>query len=448
MSVMSTSILLSDISILFNCSCSCCFCNKPIRARESRRLSLSNSVVGRRRGSGVWEGFVPGAAERRKRTRHSRDKSSSWWRKLFFKEGGNWAGSGDGEMGEDEGIGGGYVEEEESEREKFDAWRRRAEAIIELREAQEGAKNEDSRNWEDWIVLHDDTNGSVGYGWGGGGGGVEGSRESEESGDLNEIIPTRGLVETVKDLILGREDEDILYEDRVFRYASLRSAKFLATLIIIPWALDFLVHDYLLMPFLDRYVKTVPLVAEILDVRKSQKLEIVHELKLEKARFRLEAEIGVAPPLSEDDIFFELRQKAIELRDGKRLENRRAFAYIWSDLLFGISLFILLYLNQSEIALLKFTGYKILNNISDAGKAFLIILIADISVGYHSEVGWQALCEILLEHYGLEVDQSAITIFVCLFPVTIDACVKLWLFRFLPGLSPNISKIVQEMKRH
>lgn len=45
---------------------------------------------------------------------------------------------------------------------------------------------------------------------------------------------------------------------------------------------------------------------------------------------------------------------------------------------------------------------------------------------YHSESGWQTLLEIFVEHYGLEVDQSAITIFVCLIPVIIDACVKLW----------------------
>lgn len=45
---------------------------------------------------------------------------------------------------------------------------------------------------------------------------------------------------------------------------------------------------------------------------------------------------------------------------------------------------------------------------------------------YHSESGWQTLMEIIVEHYGLEVDQSAITIFICLVPVVIDACVKLW----------------------
>lgn len=45
---------------------------------------------------------------------------------------------------------------------------------------------------------------------------------------------------------------------------------------------------------------------------------------------------------------------------------------------------------------------------------------------YHSESGWQTLLEIIVEHYGIDVDQAAITIFVCLIPVILDACVKLW----------------------
>lgn len=252
----------------------------------------------------------------------------------------------------------------------------------------------------------------------------------------------------VRDMVLGVEEEDILYEDRVFRYASSKSAKFLAVLILIPWALDFLAHDYLLMPFLDRYVKTVPLAAQTLDVRRSQKLEMVKELNREKARYRLEVEIGKTPPLSDDDLWWELRGKALELREEWRLENRKAFANIWSDMVFGISLFVLLYANQGRVALLKFTGYKIINNISDTGKAFLIILITDIFLGYHSESGWETLLEIIMEHYGLEVEQSTITIFICLVPVVIDACVKLWLFKFLPRLSPRVSNIFQEMKRH
>ncbi|KAF3437254.1 hypothetical protein FNV43_RR20007 [Rhamnella rubrinervis] len=391
---------------------------------------------GKRRGV---SGFIPYA----KKNSHSRKRS--WWQKFFFDEDGNWLGLKDDDMLIDESDS--SSDDEFSEAEKFEAWKRRAEAIVELREAQEDMSNEESRRWEDWLA-NGTTNGTYSSSWSQDwDNGLDGSRE-DARWDPSEMVPEKGLVESVRDLVLEREDDDMLYEDRVFQYASVNSAKFLAVLIIVPWALDFVIHDYVLMPFLDRYVKTVPLAAEMLDVRRHQKLEMVEKLKIEKARVRLEVEIGKSPPLSDEEVSRELRHKVLELRDEWRLENRRAFANIWSDMVFGISLFVLLFCNQSKVALLKFTGYKIINNISDTGKAFLIILITDIFLGYHSESGWQTLIEIFVEHYGFEVDQSAITIFVCLIPVIIDACVKLWLFKFLPRLSPKVSNIFREMKRH
>jgi len=60
----------------------------------------------------------------------------------------------------------------------------------------------------------------------------------------------------------------------------------------------------------NRYVKTVPLAAQMLDVRKSQKLEMIKELKVEKARLLLEVEIGKSPPLSDEEEWWELRHKA------------------------------------------------------------------------------------------------------------------------------------------
>lgn len=378
---------------------------------------------------------------------YSRKRKTNWWGRFFFEDEGNWLGLKDDDMVEEVGD---MLSDSEEDEEllgggKFEAWKRRAEAIIELREAQEDMRNEESRRWEDWIVVADGDDNKLGSAndWddGGGGGGLGlGLGVGEENGN--------GLVRSVRDLVIGRGDEDVLYEDRVFRYASFNSAKFLAALLIVPLALDFVVHDFVLMPFLDRYVKTVPLAADILDVRRNQKLEMVKQLQVEKARFRFEVEIGKSPPLSDEELWWELRRKALDLRDEFRLENRKAFANIWSDMVFGISLFLVLHLNQSKVALLKFAGYKIISNISDTGKAFLIILITDIFLGYHSESGWQTLLEIIVEHYGLQVDQSAITVFVCLIPVVIDACVKLWLFKSLPRLSPRVSNIFREMKRH
>lgn len=400
-----------------------------------------------RRNNRILGLVVPNA---KKKGLNSRKKS--WWERFFFEEDGNWLGLREEDLeGEEEReyeVEGSDEREGISEEERFEAWRNRAEALIELREVQEGIRNEESRNWEDWLVS-DGGNGVVRKEWDyDDDDEVSELKEEDIKGDLDEMRPERGLVKTFENLILGKEDDDLLYEDRIFQFAWRNSAKFLAVLIVVPWALDFLVHDYVLLPFLDRYVNTVPLAAELLDVRRGQKLEMVKELNSEKARLRFEAEIGKAPPLSEEETWWELRHKALELRDEWRLTNRIAFANIWSDMVFGISLFLLLYFNQSKVALLKFTGYKIISNISDTGKAFLIILITDIFLGYHSESGWQTVCEVIVEHYGLEVDQSTVTIFICLVPVIMDACVKLWLFKFLPRLSPKVSNIFQEMKRH
>ncbi|KAL2229204.1 UNVERIFIED_CONTAM: Chloroplast envelope membrane protein [Sesamum indicum] len=339
--------------------------------------------------------------------RKSQGKRRNWWWRFFFDEDGNWLGLKDDAMLDAVESERGSGDDDSSENEKFEAWKRRVEAMVELREAQEEVKNEENRKWEDWLVDANSDDVGNGGSWFENSNGAVGRPGNDVGEAFIELRSERGLIKSVGDLVLGREDDDILYEDQVFRYASLKSAKFLAVLVILPWTLDFLVHDYVLVPFLDRYVKTVPLAAQMLDVRKNQKLEMVRALNTEKARYRLEVEIGKSPPLSDEELFLELRNKAIELRDEWRLENRKAFANIWSDMVFGVTLFILLYFYQN-----------------------------------------QTLLEIIVEHYGFEVDQAAITIFVCLVPVIIDACVKLWMFKFLPRLSPKVANIFQEMKRH
>lgn len=60
----------------------------------------------------------------------------------------------------------------------------------------------------------------------------------------------------------------------------------------------------------NRYVEKVPLAAEMLDVRRSQKIQMIKDLNIEKARFRFEVEIGKSPPLSDEEFWSELREKA------------------------------------------------------------------------------------------------------------------------------------------
>ncbi|KAF7095826.1 hypothetical protein CFC21_097895 [Triticum aestivum] len=375
-----------------------------------------------------------GFAKKRRRSK----RQQPWW-KAWFSDWNDEEESLAGWREDDELLQQVVSNEDLSEDDKFQTWKSKAEAIVDLREAQQGAENAEGRSWEDWIGWGS-TSGDGD--WGGGG-----SLSDQITDDPTEIVRDKGIAEAFRDS--NDEDyNDMLFEDRVFLYASTKSAKFLALLIVVPWVLDLLVHDYVMMPFLDRYVEKVPLAAEMLDVRRSQKIQMIKDLNIEKARFRFEVEIGKSPPLSDEEFWSELREKAVELRDEWRLENRQAFANIWSDMVYGVALFLLMYFNQSKVAIIKFTGYKLLNNISDSGKAFLIILVSDILLGYHSEAGWHSLVEIILDHYGLETDQAAVTFFVCLVPVALDVFIKFWVYKYLPRLSPSVGNILDEIRRH
>lgn len=158
-------------------------------------------------------GFIPNA-KKGSGNKYSKGKRS-WWQRFFLDDDGNWFGLKDNDLTEeDNDI---SSDGELSEDEKFEAWKRRAEAIVELREAQQDMRNEENRRWEDWIM--DDNHGN----------GADSSWSQDfgngiwEGNDLSELFPERGLVESVRDLVLGTEENDILYEDRVFRYASTNS---------------------------------------------------------------------------------------------------------------------------------------------------------------------------------------------------------------------------------
>lgn len=202
---MSTSILLCDNLIFF----------KQKVLWNSLYLHDSSSFViqlssKRRRLSG----FISNAE---KHNSHSR-KKRSWWQKFFFDDDGNWLGLKDDDMLEVEAeVDSSSTEEVLSEGEKFEAWRERAEAIIELREAQEDRRNEESRRWGDWLL--DTTDQDYSSSWS-----QDWDNDTKEFGDkVIDDSSEKGLVESLKYLIFGGEDDDMLYEDRVFQYASYNS---------------------------------------------------------------------------------------------------------------------------------------------------------------------------------------------------------------------------------
>nr|YP_011030810.1 chloroplast envelope membrane protein [Hiya brooksiae]WQT71176.1 chloroplast envelope membrane protein [Hiya brooksiae] len=77
-------------------------------------------------------------------------------------------------------------------------------------------------------------------------------------------------------------------------------------------------------------------------------------------------------------------------------------------------------------------------SLSDTMKAFSILSLTDLCVGFHSPHGWEILIGSFFEHFGLIPNKYVISCFVSTFPVILDTVSKYWIFRHLNRTSPSI----------
>nr|QKS32350.1 chloroplast envelope membrane protein [Hypolepis sparsisora] len=77
-------------------------------------------------------------------------------------------------------------------------------------------------------------------------------------------------------------------------------------------------------------------------------------------------------------------------------------------------------------------------SLSDTMKAFSILSLTDLCVGFHSPHGWEILIGSFFEHLGLIPNKYVISRFVSTFPVILDTVSKYWIFRHLNRTSPSI----------
>ena len=80
---------------------------------------------------------------------------------------------------------------------------------------------------------------------------------------------------------------------------------------------------------------------------------------------------------------------------------------------------------------------EIAYGLSDSPKAFLILLLTDIFVRYHSPHGWEIILEGVARHLGLPENRDFNFLFIATFPVILDTVLKYWIFRYLNRISPS-----------
>ena len=226
----------------------------------------------------------------------------------------------------------------------------------------------------------------------------------------------------------------IIQEFRISRYQMLASLRYLASLVIIPWLISFTLKTYLVCPIATYWWNESR--ADIF-LNSYQQERAFREMQAFQETLYFEMLTGDLPPLDAPELSHQLQLKGLELAEVYNEDSIQAITNLVGDFVAVGTLTILLSTGSAQIAVLKSFLDELLYSLSDATKAFLIILSTDVFVGFHSPHGWEVLLEVGLRHIGLPESPNFIFLFVATFPVVLDTVFKYWIFRYLNQISPS-----------
>ena len=102
-------------------------------------------------------------------------------------------------------------------------------------------------------------------------------------------------------------------------------------------------------------------------------------------------------------------------------------------------------LGNKELILLNSWVQEFIYNLSDTIKAFSILLLTDLCIGFHSPHGWELMIGSIYKDFGFAHNDQIISGLVSTFPVILDTILKYWIFRYLNRVSPSLVVIYHSM---
>nr|YP_009532164.1 envelope membrane protein [Lamprocapnos spectabilis]AYA29274.1 envelope membrane protein [Lamprocapnos spectabilis] len=102
-------------------------------------------------------------------------------------------------------------------------------------------------------------------------------------------------------------------------------------------------------------------------------------------------------------------------------------------------------LGNEELVILNSWVQEFLYNLSDTIKAFSLILLTDLCIGFHSPRGWELLIGSIYKDFGFDHNDQIISVLVSTFPVILDTIFKYCIFHYLNRVSPSLVVIYHSM---
>lgn len=257
------------------------------------------------------------------------------------------------------------------------------------------------------------------------------------------LVP-RSIIRTLdrfRQQLLPEAEVLAVQEFRVSRYQLLVSIKCLLTLLLIPIGVSFVVKICFLRPVTEYFWnshQTEIFLNSYQQGRALQEMEDFSEKLFFESLLGEERENDSQPYSSlEYSLQQAIQQKTLQLSLIYNNESVVAITNLCTDFITLITLASLFFFMRPQIIILKSFLTESIYSLSDTTKSFLLILITDLLVGFHSPRGWEISIELLLKHFGWPENQDFIFLFVATFPVFLDTVFKYWIFRYLNKISPS-----------
>nr|YP_008081277.1 chloroplast envelope membrane protein [Catharanthus roseus]AGI51156.1 chloroplast envelope membrane protein [Catharanthus roseus] len=140
-----------------------------------------------------------------------------------------------------------------------------------------------------------------------------------------------------------------------------------------------------------------------------------------------------------------VQKETIQLIKIHNEDRIHTILHFWINIICFVILSSYSILGNEELVILNSWAQEFLYNLSDTVKAFSILLLTDLCIGFHSTHGWELMIGSVYKDFGFVQNDQIISGLVSTFPVILDTVFKYWIFRYLNRVSPPLVVIYHSM---
>nr|YP_005352964.1 chloroplast envelope membrane protein [Mankyua chejuensis]ADZ47996.1 chloroplast envelope membrane protein [Mankyua chejuensis]AJJ48626.1 envelope membrane protein [Mankyua chejuensis] len=235
--------------------------------------------------------------------------------------------------------------------------------------------------------------------------------------------------------LTGRSGSLIFQESRLAKYQALASLQYIGCLLIFPLVISSISNKWILEPWIQYWWDASQPQIFLNSIREEEALEKLRELE---ELLWLDKLMADSDKISMQDLSMEIHRETVQLVAIYNEESIQIISHLLTDIISFVTLGFLLAIGHERFAVLNSWIQELFYSLSDTTKAFTILPLTDLCIGFHSPHGWEIVIGSSSEHLGFAHDKYVISCFVSTFPVILDTVFKYWIFRHLNRISPSI----------